>query len=96
VELTCREGDERWKNPEHYTQAIVADLVRTRTIDSAADVERVHIEPVPDTYPIYTLNYLAELTRNLRALERYANLLLAGRCGRFWYNNITRSARGSP
>jgi hypothetical protein len=51
----------------------------------------VHIERVPFTYPIYKLNYLTELTRNLRLLARYSNLLLAGRCGRFWYNNLDHS-----
>ncbi len=91
VEFTCREGDERWQHPERYTDAIVADLVRTRALDSASDVERVHIERVPFTYPIYKLNYLGELTRNLRTLGEYTNLLLAGRCGRFWYNNMDHS-----
>lgn len=91
VEFTCREGDERWQNPERYTATIIADLVRTRTIDSAADVQAVHIERVPFTYPIYKLNYLGELQRNLRLLARYSNLLLAGRCGRFWYNNMDHS-----
>jgi protoporphyrinogen oxidase len=91
VEFTCREGDERWQHPERYTDAIVADLVRTRALDSASDVERVHIERVPFTYPIYKLNYLGELTRNLRTLSEYTNLLLAGRCGRFWYNNMDHS-----
>ena len=91
VEFTCREGDERWQNPDRYTQEIVADLVRTKAIDSASDVERVHIERVPFTYPIYKLNYLGELQKNLRALGEYSNLLLAGRCGRFWYNNMDHS-----
>lgn len=91
VEMTCLEGDERWQNPEQYTQPIVADLVRTQTIDAAADVERVHIERVPNTYPIYKLNYLAELKRNLAELSKYSNLLLAGRSGRFWYNNMDHS-----
>ncbi len=91
VEFTCREGDERWQNPERYTEPIIADLVRVKAIDSVADVERVHIERVPFTYPIYKLNYLTELTRNLRVLSKYSNLLLAGRCGRFWYNNMDHS-----
>jgi protoporphyrinogen oxidase len=91
VELTCREGDERWQNPERYTDRIVADLVRVGAIDRASDVERVYIERVPFTYPIYKLNYLGELTRNLTLLARYSNLLLAGRCGRFWYNNMDHS-----
>jgi protoporphyrinogen oxidase len=91
VEVTCREGDARWNEPERCLPAIIADLERTGTLDRPSDVERVHIERVPDTYPIYKLNYLSELTANLRALARYSNLLLAGRCGRFWYNNMDHS-----
>jgi protoporphyrinogen oxidase len=91
VELTCREGDERWQAPERFTDRILQDLATSGAIDSIADVERVHIERVPFTYPIYKLNYLGELTRNLRALGQYSNLLLAGRCGRFWYNNMDHS-----
>lgn len=91
VELTCREGDERWQHPGAFTDAVIGDLVRTRTIDAREDVEGVHIERVPYTYPIYKLNYLGELTRNLRDLGRYRNLLMAGRCGRFWYNNMDHS-----
>jgi hypothetical protein len=51
----------------------------------------VHIERVPSTYPIYKLNYLDELTRTLRAVAQWSNLLLAGRTGRFWYNNMDHS-----
>jgi protoporphyrinogen oxidase len=91
VEVTCRQGDGRWQAPERITQQIVGDLVRTGMIGSASDIERVHIERVPFTYPIYKLNYLQELQRNLRDLARYSNLLLAGRCGRFWYNNMDHS-----
>ena len=91
VELTCREGDERWRDPERYTTQIVDQLVCTRVLASSADVERVHIERVPFTYPIYRLNYLGELRRNLKTLAAYSNLGLAGRCGRFWYNNMDHS-----
>ncbi|MGE3706624.1 MAG: FAD-dependent oxidoreductase [Vicinamibacterales bacterium] len=91
VELTCREGDERWRNPERFTEAIVADLLRSGTIARAADVEQIHIEKVPNTYPIYKMNYLTELSRGLQALGQYSNLLLAGRSGRFWYNNMDHS-----
>jgi hypothetical protein len=51
----------------------------------------VHVERVPFTYPIYKINYFGELTRNLRELGRFKNMLLAGRCGRFWYNNMDHS-----
>ncbi|HZB26685.1 MAG TPA: FAD-dependent oxidoreductase [Vicinamibacterales bacterium] len=91
VEVTSRQTDSRWSNPEELTPKIVADLVRTGMIARAADVARVHIERVPFTYPIYKLNYLQELTRNLRELGQFSNLLLSGRCGRFWYNNMDHS-----
>lgn len=91
VEVTCRQGDDRWQNPQALTQPVVNDLVRTGMIGSAADIQRVHVERVPFTYPIYKLNYMQELTRNLRELGQYSNLLLAGRCGRFWYNNMDHS-----
>jgi protoporphyrinogen oxidase len=91
VEVTCREGDARWQAPERLTDAVIADLVRTGTLDARELVRRVHIERVPFTYPIYKLNYLDELTRTLRALGRWRNLLVAGRTGRFWYNNMDHS-----
>ncbi|HEX5632171.1 MAG TPA: FAD-dependent oxidoreductase, partial [Gemmatimonadales bacterium] len=91
VEVTCREGDERWQAPERLTDAVIDDLVRTGTLDAREQVRRVHIERVPFTYPIYKLNYLDELARTLRALGRWRNLLMAGRTGRFWYNNMDHS-----
>lgn len=91
VEVTCIEGDERWQHPERLTDQIIKDLVRTKTIDRADQVLNVHIECVPFTYPIYTLDYLRTLTQNLKVLGGYSNLLLAGRSGRFWYNNMDHS-----
>ena len=91
VEVTCRQGDERWQAPERLTDQVVRDLVRTEMISSASDIERVHVEAVRHLRTIYKLNYMRELTRNLRELGHYSNLLLAGRCGRFWYNNMDHS-----
>lgn len=91
VEVTCREGDARWQDPGACTQAVIDDLVRTRTIDDARQVRQVHIEPVASTYPIYRINYFDQLTRTLRALGTFKNVLLAGRSARFWYNNMDHS-----
>ena len=66
--MTCRQGDGRWQNPDRLVQPVTDDLVRTAMVGSAADIERVHVERVPFTYPIYKLNYMQELTRNLREL----------------------------
>jgi protoporphyrinogen oxidase len=91
VEVTCREGDARWQRPDTLVEPVVADMIRTGAIGGAGDVSSVHVEPVRNTYPIYTLGYPAELARVLRALGGHPNLLLAGRCGRFWYNNADPS-----
>lgn len=91
VEVTCRQGDERWQEPDALIGQIITDLVRTETIDHANQVLKVHIERVPFTYPIYTLDYLRTLTANLQALGKHENLLLAGRSARFWYNNMDHS-----
>jgi hypothetical protein len=60
-------------------------------LGSARDAHAIHVERVPNTYPIYKLNYPEELARTLRTLSGYRNLLLAGRSGRFWYNNMDHS-----
>ena len=91
VEFTCRKDDDRWNDPDRFTTVIVDDLIRTKTVDSRDQILNVHVEKVPETYPIYTLDYLDQLTGNLKVLGAYTNLLLAGRSGRFWYNNMDHS-----
>jgi len=88
VEVTCRRGDEAWRGAEARAAAVIADLVRAGAIASAAQVDAVHVERVPETYPVYALGYREDLRRALRALASVDNLLLAGRGGRFWYNNM--------
>jgi len=91
VECTCREGDRRWVEAERRIPEILRDLVRIGAIDSEGAVQAVRVERIPDSYPIYGLGYREELRRNLEALRRYQNLVLAGRSARFWYNNADHS-----
>jgi protoporphyrinogen oxidase len=91
VESTCREGDERWIRPEAATGAVLAGLLRGGAIESLAQVEEVIVERVPDTYPVYALDYRERRARALEGLCRFRNLLPAGRSGRFWYNNMDHS-----
>ena len=56
VEVTCREGDERWQAPgAAHARRSSTTWCAPGTIDSASQVLRVHIERVPFTYPIYKL-----------------------------------------
>jgi protoporphyrinogen oxidase len=91
VELTCRVGDDRWKNAERLTDWVLDDLVKVGMLKSRRRVIDVKIERVRDSYPIYKRNYpeaLDSARRNLAAVE---NLHLAGRTGLFWYNNMDHS-----
>lgn len=91
VEVTCREGDDRWMHAERLTDAVVQDLIRVGMVRSRRDVENVFVERVADTYPIYHRTYPAHLERARRALGQITNLQLAGRTGMFWYNNMDHS-----
>lgn len=91
VEVTCREGDERWNHAERLTDAVIDDLRRVGMIDHRTDVEQVYVERVADTYPIYHSTYPQHLERARKALSKYQNLHLAGRTGMFWYNNMDHS-----
>jgi len=91
VEVTCREGDERWQHAERLTDAVVQDLIRVGMVKSRRDVEQVYVERVGDTYPIYHRTYPAQLERARKGLGQFQNLQLAGRTGMFWYNNMDHS-----
>jgi protoporphyrinogen oxidase len=91
VERTCRAGDARWDGAERDADAVVGDLVRTGAVASAGEVAAIHVERVRDTYPVYALGYRDALAHALRDVAALANVVLAGRGGRFWYNNMDHS-----
>jgi protoporphyrinogen oxidase len=91
LEVTCREGDERWRHAERLTDWVVDDLVKVGLIKTRRDVQNVYVERVAETYPIYHRTYPKELERTRRAIAQYQNLHLAGRTGMFWYNNMDHS-----
>jgi protoporphyrinogen oxidase len=91
VERTCRPGDTVWRGAERDVPAVLRALVRVGALRTEGDVLDVRVERVPDTYPVYRLGYRATLREALASLRRWRNLLPAGRCGRFWYNNMDHS-----
>ena len=91
VEVTCREGDERWQHAERLTDWVVDDLVKVGLVGARKDVQDVRVERVRDSYPIYHKHYPTELEKARKALSRFENLQLAGRTGMFWYNNMDHS-----
>jgi protoporphyrinogen oxidase len=91
VEVTCGLEDEVWKDPASLSQRVIDDLIKAKLIDSQKDVLCIHPERLENAYPIYKTNYRKELKQNIDNLYKIKNLILAGRTGLFWYNNMDHS-----
>lgn len=91
VEVTAIEQSEVWRRPEQFSDRVVKDLCRVRLIPDPSHVKAIYLERVLDSYPIYDINYPQKLQRLLTHCQQFTNLTLAGRNGRFWYNNMDHS-----
>ena len=91
VEITCFEGDNSWNNPESFVQDVINDLLKVRVIKRSEEIKKIHIEKIPNTYPVYDTAYLADLDSALEQVGRFKKLKLLGRTGTFWYNNMDHS-----
>ena len=55
-----------------------------------------HVERIPQTYPVYSINYPRKLKKTFQWVDdTWENLTLIGRTGRFWYNNMDHSIAAS-
>ena len=91
VEVTCREGDERWQRPDRLVDTVRRDLVRTGVLGADNEIDGVHVERVAHAYPVYDIRYVEKLAAAEQRLQAWRNLSLAGRTGLFWYNNMDHS-----
>lgn len=93
AELCSLNDDDTWKNPEALRGLVDDDILKARLIRDKKEIVDVHIEKVRNSYPIYTIDYRDKLNNSLSALDRFDNLMMLGRCGTFWYNNMDHSIR---
>ena len=91
VEVSCMKGDEVWNNPESIRERVIDDLLKVRLLSRRDEIRDIHIEKIPESYPIYHKDYRKRLKRTRDQLARWSNLTLAGRTGQFWYNNMDHS-----
>jgi protoporphyrinogen oxidase len=91
VEITP--DDERdAADPNRLTERIHQGLERLG-VCRAGHIVHTHYMFVPDSYPVYPLDYREKLAAIWSELDRYENLRSIGRSGQFWYNNMARSVR---
>ena len=93
VELACMENDIVWKNPEHLRTPIEESLLKVGLIRRFNDIIDMKFERIKNTYPIYTLEYPKKLELMTKNLDKFENLIMLGRTGTFWYNNMDHSIK---
>ncbi len=88
VEVSFRVDDEIYHEPEKYLDRVLRDLKHVDLLKTDREVISVHPESFPWAYPIYKLGYRRDLEAFERQVKGFSNLHMAGRLGRFWYNNM--------
>ena len=91
IEVTCREGDQTWQQPQALVDRILGDLERVELLGSRKQVLNVHLETIREAYPVYRLDYPGLLAATRKMLGEVENLELCGRTALFWYNNMDHS-----
>lgn len=86
AEITAAKDSELWRNPDSCRDKLLSDLVKVRALNPA-DIIFLDWQTIPETYPIYDLEY----RNRLAAIKLPEGLELFGRCGSFWYNNMDHS-----
>ena len=92
AEVTCKDDSLSWHKPESLRERIIEDLIRI-DLCQRKDIDNIHIEKIPRSYPLYKLNYLEELENTKKRLDVFENLTCLGRTGTFWYNNMDESIK---
>lgn len=91
AEITCNEGDERWRTPDAgLVEIATRDLVTVGLI-RGGDVTGSTVRRVPYAYPLYDLTYRRNLQILLGHLRTIGNLVSTGRQGLFRYGNMDHS-----
>lgn len=91
VEVT--RGDFRDESErDKLTEQIKAGLSKLGVCEPG-DIEALKYMFVPDSYPVYPMDYREKLDRIWAQLDPFDNLRSIGRSGQFWYNNMARSMR---
>lgn len=91
AEITCNEGDERWRQPDAELVALAVRDLTTIGLFAAGEVEASAVRRVPYSYPLYDLAYRRNLQVLLGHLRGLSNLISTGRQGLFRYGNMDHS-----
>ncbi len=91
AEITCNDGDERWRASDAELVAIATRDLTTIGLIEAKQVIGSTVRRVPYAYPVYDLAYRRNLQVLLQHLRQLKNLISTGRQGLFRYGNMDHS-----
>lgn len=91
VEITPYD-DRDVADPERLTDRIKAGLASMH-VCQPEDIDHLSYMFVPDSYPVYPMDYREKIARIWQELDQFENIRSIGRSGQFWYNNMARSMR---
>lgn len=87
IEFPCQRDDEVWSMSDADLFAHALEVLETRGLVKANDVETSFTEKVSHSYPVFDTEYAIRLDSCFRYLRGFRNLLSYGRQGGFSYIN---------
>lgn len=91
LEITCHPGDATdQRSDRELIRASVRGLEKIGLV-TREEVVATKVVRIPNTYPLYDLDYRTRLSKIWRYLEAFPRLLSAGRQGLYLHNNMDHS-----
>jgi len=91
VEFFANEGDRFWNAPVEDLLDLVLNTGRRLELLEGSEIDKAEKVFVPHAYPVWSVGYREPLELILDYLDRFKNLSLIGRNGRFYYCTIDES-----
>jgi len=91
IEFFCFEGDEVWNAEKEKLFDMAMEWLEKLKFLKREEVLNIHVIKEPDAYPIYDLEYSANVKVITDWLDSFENFFAIGRPGRFRYTNQDHS-----
>lgn len=91
MEYFCSRGDDLWSQPDDALIGLASRELTALGFATDGAIDGGHVIRQPDAYPVYDETYGANVDLVRRHLDRFVNLVPAGRNGLHRYNNQDHS-----
>lgn len=92
VEMTCDEGDAKWKMDDSVKEKIFQGL-EEQNVCQREDIVEMHVSRYTEGYPIYALGFEPAIDSVKDYVKSMGNIITTGRQGGFTYPNMHSAMR---